>query len=99
MPLIADPLRLSDFAGMAPRAELRDKLGEVADFIQNTPNDGKPATEKTEVWMAHTKTHLYFVFLCFDAHPGQVRGHLARRENILMDDYVQILLDPFEDRR
>jgi len=99
VPLIADPLRLSDFAGMAPRAELRDKLGEVADFIQNTPNDGKPATEKTEVWMAHTKTHLYFVFLCFDAHPGQVRGHLARRENILMDDYVQVLLDPFEDRR
>ena len=99
VPLISEPLKLSDFAGMTPRPELRDKLGVVRDFIQNAPNDGKPATEKTEVWMAHTKTHLYFVFLCFDGHPGQIRGHLARRENILMDDYVQVLLDPFEDRR
>lgn len=99
VPLIADPLKLSDFAGMKPRPELRGKLGEVTDFVQNAPNDGKPATEKTEVWMAHTKTHLYFVFLCFDRHPGRIRGHLARRENILQDDYVQVLLDPFEDRR
>ena len=99
VPVIDEPLKLSDFAGMAPRPELREKLGEAKDFIQNTPNDGKPGTEKTEVWMAHTKTHLYFVFLCFDEHPGQVRGHLARRENILMDDYVEVLLDPFQDRR
>ena len=99
VPLISEPLKLSDFAGMTPRPELRDTLGVVRDFIQNAPNDGKPATERTEVWMAHTKTHLYFVFLCFDGHPGQIRGHLARRENILMDDFVQVLLDPFEDRR
>ena len=99
VPLIADPLRLSDFAGMAPRAVLRDKLGHVDDFIQQNPHDGKPGTEKTEVWMAHTKAALYFVFICFDHQPGQIRGHLARRENILMDDNVTVLLDPFEDRR
>ncbi|HWE83796.1 MAG TPA: carbohydrate binding family 9 domain-containing protein [Terracidiphilus sp.] len=99
VPLIADPLRLTDFAGMAPRADLRDKLGHVDDFIQQNPHDGKPGTEKTEVWMGHTKTALYFVFICFDRQPGQIRGHLARRENILMDDNVSVLLDTFEDRR
>jgi len=99
VPLIAEGLRLSDFAGMAPRADLRDKLTEVSGFIENTPNDGESATEKTEVWMAHTKAALYFVFICHDRHPGGIRGHLARRENILKDDNVSVLLDPFQDRR
>ncbi len=99
VPLLDQPLRLSDFAGMKPAAGLADKLGEVTGFIQNTPMDGHPATQRTEVWLGHTKTTLYAVFLCFDDHPGLIRGHLARRENVLTDDNVSILLDPFQDRR
>ena len=98
-PLIDRPLHLTDFANMEPSADLRAKLAHVSDFIQNSPADGQPATEKTEVWMAHTKATLYFVFICHDRHPGQIRGHLARRENILNDDGVAVLLDPFRDRR
>jgi hypothetical protein len=99
VPLIADPLKLIDFVGMAPQPALRDKLAEATDFIQQYPHDGKPGTEKTEVWMAHTRTILYFVFICYDRQPSQIRGHLARRENILTDDNISILLDPFQDRR
>jgi hypothetical protein len=57
-PLIDRPLHLADFVNMEPRADLRDKLAHVSDFIQNSPFDGQPATEKTEVWMAHTKSTL-----------------------------------------
>ena len=39
------------------------------------------------------------VFVCHDHRPGEIRGHLARRENILTDDNVSVLLDPFQDRR
>jgi hypothetical protein len=99
VPLIDAPLRLADFAGMEPRADLRDKLTHLQHFIQNTPADGKPATEPTEVWLARTRTTLYVVFLCFDSHPELIRSHLARRENILKDDYVTVALDPFQDRR
>ena len=99
VPLLDQPLRLSDFVGMKPRPELADKLGEVTGFIQNSPADGHPATQRTEVWLGHTKSTLYAVFLCFDDHPGLIRGHLARRENVLTDDNVSILLDPFQDRR
>jgi hypothetical protein len=99
VPLISDPLKLGDFAGMAPRPGLRSKLAEVSEFIQQYPHDGQTGTEKTEVWMAHTRTVLYFVFLCYDRQPSQIRGHLARRENIQTDDNVSILLDPFQDRR
>ena len=98
-PLIDKGLRLSDFAGMTPRAELKDKLLRISGFIQNSPHDGDPATEATEVWLGYTKTTLYFVFICHDRHPELIRGHLARRENILKDDYVAVLLDPFQDHR
>ncbi len=99
VPLIQKPLTLADFAGMKPRPGLAETLGEATGFIQNTPFDGQAATEKTEVWLGHTHAALYAVFVCYDSHPGLVRGHLARRENILKDDNVSILLDPFQDRR
>ena len=98
-PLIDSPLHLTDFPNMQPRADLRARLAHVSNFIQNSPFDGQPATEKTEVWMAYTKTTLYFVFICYDRHPELIRGHLARRENILNDDGVAVGLDPFRDRR
>ena len=99
VPLIDQPLKLDDFSGMAPRPELGEKLAHITKFVQNSPTDGKPATEATEVWMAYTKTTLYFVFLCHDSHPDQLRTHLARRENVQTDDSVDVLLDPFQDHR
>jgi hypothetical protein len=99
VPFIEQPLHLSDFPNMQPRSDLRSSLSLVSDFIQNTPNDGEPATEKTEVWIARTNSALQFVFICYDSHPALIRGHLARRENIQKDDLVEVLLDPFRDRR
>jgi len=99
VPLLADGIKLSDFEGMEPRPELKDKLLEIKGFIQNTPRDGEPATEETKVWLGYTRTALYFVFICRDRHPAQIRGHLARRENVLNDDNVSVLLDSFQDRR
>jgi hypothetical protein len=99
LPLIDAPLTLADFTGMQPRVELRAKLGHVSGFIQNSPSDGDAASEETEVWMAHTRKTMYFVFLCHDRHPELIRSHMARREDVLNDDYVTVLLDPFRDRR
>jgi hypothetical protein len=82
-PLIDRPLHLADFPDMQPRADLRATLAHVSDFIQNAPFDGQPATEKTEVWMAHTKSALYFVFICYDRQPELIRGPLGRRANII----------------
>jgi len=99
VPLIDHPLTLADFAGMEPRPELKDKLTHLTNFIQNQPTDGAPGTENTEVWMARTNTALYVVFICYDRHPELIRSHLARRENITKDDYVSVVLDPFQDRQ
>jgi hypothetical protein len=99
IPLLTEPLRLSDFAGMEPKPALKSQLVKVTGFVQNAPNDGEPATQKTDVWVAHTKSTIYFVFICHDDRPSAIRGHLARRENISGDDTVSVLLDPFQDRR
>ncbi|HEY1578486.1 MAG TPA: carbohydrate binding family 9 domain-containing protein [Terracidiphilus sp.] len=101
VPLLTQPVRLSDFTNMEPPPELKGKLAEVTGFIQNMPNDGEPASQRTHVWIGHTKSTLYFVFACFDDHPGDIRGHLTRREAFTnqSDDSVSVLLDPFQDRR
>ncbi len=99
IPQIDQALHLSDFPDMTPRPDLLDKLVSVSDFIQSEPVDGNLATEKTQVWMAYTKSTIYFVFICYDNHPNLIRNHLARREDIFNDDTVSVLLDPFQDRR
>ncbi|HEX5283918.1 MAG TPA: carbohydrate binding family 9 domain-containing protein [Bryocella sp.] len=99
VPVLDHGVTLADFAGMEPRAELRERLARVSGFIQNEPTDGAAATEKTEVWLGRTRTELYVVFLCFDKHPELIRSHLARRENVTTDDNVLVLLDPFQDRQ
>ena len=99
VPLLTEGVKLSDFAGMKPRAELKDKLLKITGFIQNSPQDGKPATEETEVWLGYTKSTFYLVFICYDHHAKLVRGHLARRENIRNDDNVSVLFDTFRDHR
>jgi len=99
VPLLSDGLKLSDFAGMKPRPELKDKLLKITGFIQNSPHDGQVATEETEVWLGYTKSTFYLVFICYDHHANLIRGHLARRENIFSDDNVSVLFDPFQDHR
>ena len=104
VPLLKGAVHLSDFAGgvddgMGPQGELRHEMTEIEGFVQNSPKDGEAATEKTEVWLGRTPTTLYVVFVCHEHRPELIRGHMARRENILTDDTVSVLLDPFQDRR
>ncbi len=99
VPLLSRPLRLGDFESMAPPPELAHQLTEITGFTQNSPNNGKPPTERTEVYLGRTQRTLEVAFVCFDAHAAAIRRHLTRRENIQTDDNVGILLDPFADRR
>ncbi|MFN2977199.1 carbohydrate binding family 9 domain-containing protein [Terriglobus aquaticus] len=99
IPLLEHDLSLADFQDMQPSPALRDKLAHIAELSQNQPFDTKPASEKTEVWLGRTHTTLFAVFVCYDSRPNLMRAHLARRENIDQDDYVSLLVDPFQDRR
>lgn len=67
-------------------------------FSSYLPLDNRPAQDSTEVLMWYTATDVYFGVRAFETH-GPVHATLAARDRIDSDDYVQLLIDPFNDRR
>ena len=100
IPRVTSPPRLEDFADMIPKGN-GAQLAKVTDFIQQQPSDGKPATQRTDVYMGYDTANLYLVWVCWDTNPGAIRGHLTRREEVTPpdDDYVELTLDTFHDQR
>jgi hypothetical protein len=71
----------------------------AGDFRQREPNDGDPSSETTTAFLARDAHNLYVAFRCDDRTPDRIRARLARRDRILQDDEVVVLLDTFHDRR
>ena len=67
-------------------------------FSQFQPLDGIPADDSTEVLVWYSPHAIYFGIRAYEAH-GAVHATLADRDKIGSDDYVQILLDTFDDHR
>ncbi len=67
-------------------------------FSQYLPNDDRPADDSTTVLVWYSPTAIYFGIRAYQDSAG-VRATLADRDNIAGDDYVEILLDTFNDRR
>jgi hypothetical protein len=100
IPRVTTAPRLEDFEGMTPSGNSA-QLAKVSDFIQQTPSDGRPATQRTDVYLGYDKANLYMVWVCWDTDPHAIRGHLTRREAVTPpdDDYVELTLDTFHDQR
>jgi hypothetical protein len=67
-------------------------------FSQYQPVDGRPAEDSTDVLIWYAPDAVYFGIRAHERH-GEIRATLADRDKIDTDDYVQILLDTFNDRR
>ncbi len=57
---------IEDFLEMKPNGEMKRQLAKVEDFIQWQPADGKPSSQRTEVYLGYDDRNLYVIFLCFD---------------------------------
>ena len=67
-------------------------------FVQQEPNDGQPATERTEIRFLLDRQNLYIGVICFDDDPENILVSQSRRDADLDDtDSIQILLDTFND--
>jgi hypothetical protein len=67
-------------------------------FIQQWPDDGQPASERTEIRFLLDRENLYIGVICFDSEPDQIVVSQSRRDAELDDtDSIQILLDTFND--
>jgi len=90
---------LEDFLGMEPTSEWKDKLAKIEGFRQRVPSDGAMSTERTETYLGYDDRNLYVIFACFDSQPKLVRARLSRREDVFDDDFVEVMLDTFDDHR
>jgi hypothetical protein len=81
--------------------EIYATVEPATDFIQQEPNAGEPATERTELWVFFDDRHVYLSFRCWDSRPDRLVANEMRRDNnnIFRNDNVTIVLDTFYDRR
>ena len=96
---IASEPFFSDFDNMAPSSALARSMTRVTDFTQRLPDDGDPASQRTEVYLGYDQQQLHVIFLAFDSNPEQIRANLSSRENIDGDDVVEMVIDTFNDQR
>ena len=73
----------------------------ISDFIQTDPNEGAPATEKTEVWVLFDDANIYVVGRCWESRPERLVANEMRRDNtaIVRNDNLAWSFDTFYDRR
>jgi hypothetical protein len=64
IPRVSRAPRLEDFEDLAPRGD-STQLTKVTDFNQQQPSDGKPATQRTEVYLGYDGANLYAIWVCW----------------------------------
>lgn len=72
----------------------------ITSFVQEQPNEGQPASEKTEVRVIFTADTLYVGVVLYDSDPGGIIVSDARRDSPLDDtDSFQMIFDTYRDRQ
>ena len=74
----------------------------ISGFIQQEPLEGRPATEKTDVWVFYDETNVYFSARLWDSHPERIVANEMRRDNRNIEfssSSFAVILDTFYDRR
>jgi len=73
---------------------------KISNFTQRELQEGKPATERTEVAVLYDAKNLYVGVWCYDDHPDKIVASQMKRDfNYGTDDNFQITIDPYNDKR
>ena len=72
---------------------------EITGFIQRDPDEGKPATEKTIVWVCFDDDAIYIGARMFDSSPDSIVARLVRKDNYSNSDQFMAFFDPYNDKR
>ena len=75
------------------------KSSPINDFTQKDPNEGKPATEETDVWVAYDNEYIYIGAKMHDSKPDSIDASLARRDNYISSDWFAFYVDPYNDKK
>jgi hypothetical protein len=68
------------------------------DFIQSSPNPGKPASVQTKFKILYDSKNLYIAFKNLDPNPDKITSRMTRRDGF-EGDWVEINIDSYYDKR
>lgn len=71
----------------------------VKEFVQKDPNEGNPASEPTNVWVAFDNEYIYVGAKLFDSKPELIDASIARRDNYFSSDWFAFYVDPYNDKK
>jgi hypothetical protein len=78
-----------------------DETASISDYVQQEPNEGQPATERTESWVFFDDNNIYVSARCWDTHPERMVANEMRRDTnqLRQNDTFAVLFDTYHDRR
>ena len=76
------------------------KAVPATNFLQRDPDNGAPASEKTEVRVLFDRNRIVLGITCFDSEPDRLLGNqMQRDQSFEADDRFMFAIDPFFDGR
>ena len=88
-----------------PRVDgsLDDEVWKQADpvtgFTQLDPEEGKPATQRTEIRIVYDDDAVYFACMFYDTDPNAIVSRLTRRDDRAEADNASIYIDAYHDKQ
>ena len=74
------------------------EVPEVNNFVQKTPDEGQPVSEKTVVKIMYSDIAFYVAVVCYDANPEALVISDTRRDSPLNNsDSFSFIIDTFKD--
>ncbi len=72
----------------------------ITEFVQRQPQDGAPATEDTDVYVAYDDANLYLAFHAKYENPDMMRANRVDRDRAgFGDDTISVYFDTFLDQQ
>src|SRR5687768_1598676 len=68
-------------------------------FLQREPDEGAPASERTEVRFAYDDDALWIGARMFTANPASIQSLMTRRDREGVSESIVVSLDTYHDRR
>lgn len=70
-----------------------------SNFVQRNPDEGRPATERTEFRVVYTDDAIYVGVRAYDSDPQSISALLTRRDEHSPSDLISVMIDSYHDRR
>ncbi len=71
----------------------------ITGFMQRDPDEGEPASERTEVRVLYDDGAIYVGIRAYDSDPDGIVGRLTRRDAWSPSDWLVVSIDSYHDRR